>query len=111
MPRVSESRFETPVTSKLTPGDVHDIAVDAYVFGYPLVLMDVTRGVQTATSRADAHRAPINQFCHMRRLPDDSLTAAVNPSADTLSSTAWIDVSGEPVVLSIPDVYRRYYLM
>jgi hypothetical protein len=111
MPRASEVRFKGPVTTKLSPEDVHDIAVDAYVFGYPLVLMDVTRRLATATARANEHRAPINQFCHMRRYPDDSFADIVSPNADTLYSTAWIDLSFEPLVLSVPDIYRRYYLM
>lgn len=111
MARVAETRFKGPVTSRLAPEDVHDIAVAAYVFGYPLVLMDVTRRVSTATARANDHRAPVNQFCHMRRYPDDTLTTIVSPNADTLSSAAWIDLSFEPLVLSVPDIYKRYYLM
>ena len=32
------------------------------------------------------------------------------PNADTLYTTAWIDVSKEPWILSLPDVHDRYYL-
>jgi hypothetical protein len=30
-----------------TPGDFEQIVAEAYVFGYPLVLMEITRKVQT----------------------------------------------------------------
>src|SRR5262249_36305417 len=33
------------------------------------------------------------------------------PNADTLYSTAWLDASKEPYVLSLPDEDGRYYLM
>jgi hypothetical protein len=81
------------------------------VFGYPLVLMDVTRRVMTAVSKADGHRAPVNQFAHMRAFPDHTFTAIVTPNVDTLYSSAWLDLSSEPIVLSVPEIRDRYYLM
>jgi hypothetical protein len=88
-----------------------EIAVDAYVFGYPLVLMDVTRQVMTAVPKAGAHKAPANQFLHIREFPDYTMTDVVSPNADTLYSTAWLDLTKEPIILSAPDVGKRYYLM
>jgi len=91
--------------------EASEIAVEAYVYGYPLVLMDVTRRVMTAVPRAGAHKAPINQFIHIREFPDYTMTDVVSPNADTLYSTAWLDLSKEPMILSVPDVGKRYYLM
>jgi hypothetical protein len=88
-----------------------EIAVEAYVFGYPLVLMDVTRQVMTAAPKAEAHKAPVNQFLHIREFPDYKMTDVVSPNADTLYSTAWLDLTKEPIILSVPDVGKRYYLM
>ncbi|HEU0026628.1 MAG TPA: DUF1254 domain-containing protein [Ktedonobacterales bacterium] len=87
------------------------LAEEAYIFGYPLVLMDVTREVMTATARAGDHRAPLNQFAHLRSFPDPASTGLVSPNADTLSSSAWLDVAREPVVLSLPDMGGRYYMV
>src|SRR5262245_48271492 len=78
------------------------IAGEAYVYGYPLVLMDATRSLAAA---------PANQFAHRRELVDHTFTDVVSPNADTLYSTAWLDLSQEPVVLSVPAVGERYYLM
>src|SRR5262249_56856420 len=67
--------------------EASEIAVKAYVFGYPLVLMDVTRQVMTAAPKAGAHKAPVNQFLHIREFPDYTMTDVVSPNADTLYST------------------------
>jgi hypothetical protein len=88
-----------------------EIAVGAYVFGYPLVLMDVTRQVMTAVPKAGAREAPVNQLVHIREFPDPTFTEVVSPNADTLYSTAWLDLTKEPIILSVPDVGKRYYLM
>jgi len=91
---------------------VRETAKDAYLFGYPLVLMDVSR--QKAINVANATNtgaAPINQFSHMQRFPDANFVDVVSPNADTLYSSGWLDLGKEPIVLSVPDVKDRYYLM
>jgi len=87
------------------------IAEDAYIYGYPLVLMDVTRQVYTATPKVAERKAPANQLYHARAFPDPSRTTVVSPNADTLYSIAWLDLSKEPMVLSVPEMGKRYYLM
>jgi len=86
-------------------------AADAYLFGYPLVVMDVSRQVMTAVPKADAHKAPINQFVHAQAFPDYTFTDVVSANADTLYSFAWLDLAQEPIVLSVPEMGERYYLM
>ena len=87
------------------------LGVEAYVYGYPLVLMDVTRETMTATTKAIDGKAPANQFVHLRSFPDYTFTEVVSPNADTLYSTAWLDLKSEPVILSVPPLGERYYLM
>jgi hypothetical protein len=82
--------------------DARAIAQEAFIFGFPLVLMDVSRS---------SMQAPPNELSHLRAFPDASFTAVVSPNADTLYSTAFIDVEHEPVVLHVPDSAGRYYLM
>jgi hypothetical protein len=88
------------------PSDAANKALSAQVFiyAYPLVLMDVTRELMTA-------RTPVNTFSHKRSFPDATFTDVVSPNADTLYSTAWLDLSEEPMILSLPDTHGRYYLM
>ena len=80
------------------------LSAEVFTYGYPLVLMDVTREVMTA-------RTPVNTFNHLRAFPDATFTKVVSPNADTLYSSAWVDVGSEPVVLSVPDTAGRYYVM
>ena len=96
---------------KLTEDEAAKIAADAYVYGYPLVLMDVSRQVMTAVSKPTTTAAPINQFNDSKEFPDATFTNVVSPNADTLYSFSWLDLAKEPLVLSLPEMGDRYYLM
>ena len=95
----------------LTEDQAAKVAEDAYIFGYPLVLMDVTKAVSTAVPKPEGTKAPINQFAHVRAFPDATYTDIVSPNADTLYSLAWLDLAKEPMVMSVPEMGKRYYLM
>jgi hypothetical protein len=94
-----------------TPGDVDALATDAYVYGYPLITMEMTRRVMTNVAAAEAMRGPMGQFVNARQYPSAAFRDVTAPNADTLYSSAWLDVSKEPYVLSIPDEGDRYYLV
>lgn len=84
--------------------------VNAYEYGFPLVLMDVTKDVLTDTPTLTEKKVPINQFLYKKTFPDPTFTEVVSPNADTLYTQAWLDVSKEPMILSVPDMGDRYYL-
>jgi hypothetical protein len=56
--------------------------VQAYLYGYPLVLMDVTRQVGTQPNAPGPHGPP-NQFVNIWTFPDPTFTLVVSPNADT----------------------------
>ncbi len=90
--------------------EAREIAIDAYVYAYPMVTMEITRRVMTNVDTASGSKAPMGEFARLRTYPavdDHSVTA---PNADTLYTLAWVDVSKEPWVLSIPDMKDRYFL-
>jgi hypothetical protein len=95
---------QAPQAQSKAAAELQGLAREVYVYAYPLVLMDVTREVMTA-------KTPVNTFQHKRSFPDPSFTDVVSPNADTLYSIAWLDLSGGPVILSVPDTKGRYYLM
>ncbi|MER8041671.1 DUF1254 domain-containing protein [Streptomyces sp. NPDC094032] len=96
-----------------TDPDVQAIAGEAYVFGYPLLLMDLTRQVQTNTVDPDPDHglAPTNQFCNYEHLATPEDRTVVRANLDTLYSQAWLDLGPEPLVLSVPSMGDRYWLM
>jgi hypothetical protein len=99
-----------PATA-VTPEDATAIGVDAYIYGYPLVTMEMTRRVMTNIEKPQGTRAPMGQLIRMRTYPDASFRDVTAPNADTLYTTAWFNVSKEPWVLSGPAMGDRYFLL
>ncbi len=104
---------EPPPAPKIEPpkpaaptinAELKRLAAEVYIYGFPLVLTDVTREVDTAG-------LPPDTFRHDRTLPNAASIAEANPNADFLYSQAWLDLSKGPVILSAPDMRGRYYLV
>ena len=88
-------------------------AIDAYIYLYPLVTMDVTRLQMTnvAASSAENMAAPMNQLYHFRAFPDADFRTVVRPNFDTLYTSLWADMTDGPVIVSVPDSGGRYYML
>ena len=86
-------------------------AVDAYIYGYPLVTMEMTRRVVTNVVAPDETHAPMGQLARLKTFPTPQFNEVTAPNADTLYTTGFFDVSKEPWILSVPDSHGRYYLM
>jgi len=87
--------------------EVRKVAEQAYLFGYPLVLMELTRRSMTMESSPNF----VNHFGHLPFFPDEHFRQVIRPNSDTLYSTSWLDLSKEPVLLHVPDTHGRYYVM
>ena len=107
-PAVAQAQQGAPA---ITQEEARSLAEQAYTYGYPLVTMEMTRRVMTNVAAPAETRAPMGQFAHARRYVDASSHDVTAPNADTLYSSAWMDVSKEPYVLSIPDMNGRYFMM
>jgi hypothetical protein len=86
------------------------LATDAYVYGYPLVTVEMTRRVITNMSDVEGSRGPMGQLINLRQYPNASYRDVTAPNADTLYSTAFFYVGKEPWVFSFPDMKGRYFL-
>jgi len=73
--------------------------------------MDIAREKITNVAKPEAFAAPVAQFAHVREFPDASFKDVVRANVDTLYSSAFQDLSAEPLVLLVPDTPGRYYLM
>jgi hypothetical protein len=102
------SRAETTVTEQ----EAHAIGVDAYLYFYPLVTMDLTRKQFTNVEPGkELGKGPMNQFTNVPTYPPADFKTVVRPNFDTLYSSAWLDMTREPMVVSVPDTGGRYYLL
>ncbi len=88
------------------------IAQEAYIYLYPLITMDITRK-QFINSNPETSTVggPANAFTHMRTFPSADMRAVVRPNFDTLYSSAWVDLTTGPVIVSTPSTGGRYYLL
>ena len=98
--------------AKLKEEEAYIYGMESWVYGYPLVMMDVTREVLTAASapNAEGTAAPINQLARMPCYVSPDFKNVVRISLNSLWTTGWVDLEKEPIVLSVPDTKNRYYL-
>ncbi|MCE2572382.1 DUF1254 domain-containing protein [Motilimonas eburnea] len=94
--------------------EAYNLGLSAYLWGSTLVRMEQISRQYTDVSESQAdtsYRGPLNKFGHARRLstPDDTDMPTAN--RDTLYSSAVLDISLEPIVLEVPAVTDRYYVI
>lgn len=98
-------------TRTLDEEELARIAAEAYLYFYPLVLMEITRRVSTNSPYSTTSpRGPMGTLVHSRAYPSAQFKTVVRPNFDTLYSSAWIDVSTEPYVVSLPRVDERFFM-
>jgi len=96
----------------LSKQEAATIAVEAYLYFYPLVTMDLTRRQMTSLDPAtDPFGGTENWFTNVRAYPDADQKAVVRPNFDTLYSSTFLDLRKEPMIVSAPDTGGRYYLL
>ena len=99
---------ETAVTEQ----EAHAIGLDAYLYFYPMVTMDITRKQSTNIEPGkEIGKGPMNMFTNVPTYPPADFRTVVRPNFDTLYSIAWLDMTKEPMVVSAPDTSGRYYLL
>jgi len=104
----------TPTSAQpaITEEEAHAIGVDAYLYFYPLITMDLTRKQSTNIEPGkEIGKGPMNMFVSVPTYPPADFKGVVRPNFDTLYSIAWLDLTKEPMIVSAPDTNGRYYLL
>jgi hypothetical protein len=94
-----------------TEQEAYAIGIDAYLYFYPLVTMEITRKQLSNVEPGKGLGGPMNSFANVSAYPTADMKAVVRPNFDTLYSSGWLDLSKEPIIVSVPDTNGRYYLL
>jgi len=93
--------------------------VQAYIWGYPMVVMQRSRDAMTKGGDAPVTSevfnktgqiyAPLNQVASAWGMLGPKFSAVQSGNSDTLYSVTWHDCSEEPYILHLPNANGRYY--
>jgi hypothetical protein len=105
-------QIQAHAQDKIGAAEARSIAVDAYIYFYPLISMDITRLQSTNVEPGkEFAKGPMNMFVSVPEYPPADLKLVVRVNFDTLYSVAWLDLTKEPLIVSAPDTDGRYYLL
>jgi hypothetical protein len=107
----TKTKVKPSTTAGVAASEARELAKEAWLFGLPLVMFEKQFDYTTYASKPEKTRAPVNQFVHYRAFVDASDRSVVGFNVDNLYSFAGLDLSKEPVVLSVPDMGDRFWLM
>jgi hypothetical protein len=83
-------------SSQITEQDAHALGVEAYLYFYPLVSMDITRKQFTNVEPGKVFgKAPMNMFVNALEYPPADFKGVVRVNFNTLFSIAWLDLTKE----------------
>ena len=111
-PALAPTAMAQSASGAITEQAAHAIGVDAYVYFYPLVTMDITRKQSVNIEPGkEFGKGPMNMFVNVPAYPPADLKVVVRSNFDTLYSIAWLDLTKEPQIVSAPDTDGRFYLL
>jgi hypothetical protein len=111
-PALAQGAMAQGALPAITEAEANAIAVDAYIYFYPLLSMEISRKTFTNVEPGkEFGKGPMNMFTNIPEYPPADFKGVVRSNFDTLYSIAWLDMTKEPVVITAPDTNGRYYLL
>src|SRR5260370_28602085 len=86
----------------VTEDEAYAIGVDAYLYFYSLVTMDITRKQLTNVEPGKGLGGPMNSFANVSEYPSTDMKGGVRPNFPTLYSSGWLELTNEPGSVSVP---------
>jgi len=92
---------------KMSNFDQAEVAAEAYIYLYPIVVMEITRQKYAAKTQSP-HDA--NLLSHSRTLANDKWRSVARTNIDTLASGVWLDLSKTSATMTIAKSQLRFYM-
>src|ERR1700726_1935369 len=107
-----QSAIAQSASSSVSEEAARAIGIDAYLYFYPLITVDLTRKQSTNIEPGkELGKGPMNTFVSVPAYPPADMKLVVRINFDTLYSIAWLDLTREPMIVSAPDTAGRFYLL
>lgn len=102
--------FQTKAAN-ITPEEAKEIAKEAYVFAYPMIENYKILYAQSVNKQSPAYEGSANTLTIKRELLDYKYRAVVAPNNNTLYSYAWLNLTTEPLVFTVPQIPEDRYFV
>lgn len=79
---------------------------ETYIYGLPLVILDLHKKALTNTEMPTDKKAPMNQYIHAKSIATSKDREVVHPNMDTVYSKAHINLKKEPIYIHKPESDR-----
>ncbi len=97
--------------NKITPEEAKQIAEEAYIYAFPMLMGYRVAFATFLTPGLPSYRGPANAIHGKAATLDHTYKDVITPNADTPYSMAMLDLRAEPVVIQVPQVTDRYYVL
>ena len=101
----------TPKETEITPGEAREIAKEAFIFSFPMLMSYEIMRIQAINEGEKGYMNSLNTLSHLRFRITDKFRVIVGPNNNTLYSIAWLNLNNEPIVFTTPDMGDRYYVI
>jgi hypothetical protein len=99
----------TEAKAELTAKEAKQIAKEAYVYGFPLVLNYKTMYSYAVDKKSPEYKGDFNKLGGEARVYTPEDKAIVTPNSDTPYNMAWVDMRAEPMVFTIPEIEKKRF--
>ena len=93
------------------PDETAAVAEEAYVFSFPMLMGYRFAFASFLAPALPSYRGPVNQIHGRAETLDHNFKDVITPNADTPYSMGLLDLRAEPMILDVPEVRDRYYVM
>lgn len=96
--------------TELTAQEAKQIAKEAFVYGFPLVVNYKTMYNYVVDTKSPEYKGNFNQLACVARVYTPEDKAIITANSDTPYCMTWLDMRAEPLVFTVPEVEKeRFY--